>query len=506
MSTRRPAPVTGARPAATTGERLRLAAALLLLVLAGVYGEATKVLVADDDNLWLAYAVDKSLSRSSGNALEDAVIEAVRTMPADAATPAKSPGAGSAGEALYRLEMRRDYDINYRLPLVAWAGVDRLLLSRVTDHIARTVQRLTYALLPVVLAPWLVFVWLAARSDSERVRHATLAVVAWFALVAIVNSAKGTFTPFAKPLSPQTLVDLVTFAISPGAAFSILGFTPRNMLTVLVAAALLARWSGRDRIGYALLALTAGVHTSLGLMVIACVAASDLLFGRERLRDPVVLGFLAAALIYIGINERMFSIVAPRMGLVLAVAALAGLPLVGWWIFAREPAERVALLRPLTDLALRMGRRQDPLIAQDVAVLGGALATFLVVSAVMSQIAGRHAVFYFWGQLPTRFYAAVGPGFLIGALALAFRRVPRDPLTAAVGTLAVAVIAAGVLFVGKQPPPNRKLEAELTAHEAALAGGRRRDPLGDERLIYYELGRTLANGGDVLARLRPARP
>lgn len=478
------AAVTGNR----TLPRLLIALLLAMLVIVGVMGQAVRVLKADDDNLWLSFAVDKVFAHQKALDIENDVIEA-----------AKKDGAPA--DRIYRLEMRRDYDVNYRAVITAWALLDRLLLEKVTEPVQRMALRLTTALWPLVALPWLAFAWLLTCRSCREVQIGALGVLAWFALVSMIDGARGSFIPFGKSISPKTLTDIVTFAINP-VSFSIFGFTPRNMLTVLVAATMLARWSGMNRTGYVLLLLGTVVHTSLGLLVLALFVVADLLLHRTRLRDPIVLCVVGLALIYGLASERMLSIaLSPIFAMVGAMTVFLLVPVAVWWVFAREPERRLPVLQPLMQWLSARSDRTHSLVRADVEFVAAVLVLALIIGAIVSQFAPARAVMYFWGQLPTRIYGAIGPGALIGAVALLLVGRRRETVKTVVLTLTVITTVVGVLFIGRQQPHAKVLARQLTAHEQTLAGGRHKR-WNDESLIYYEQGRAFMTGTTASSRLR----
>lgn len=468
--------------------RVALLGLLALVIPLAVYAAATRVMVASDDNLWLSFSIDKALHRDAGTALETGLI-------ADAKSAQAPP------EAIFRLAMRSNYDGNYRLALLAWAGLDRFA-SRHGDLNRRVVERYT-RVLPLVLAiPWLLLLWQVWQS-RPFIALAAAGVLAWYGLILAVDAFEPFYIPFGRPLSLLTLADVALFPINPGPHFSIFGITPRSMVSVLVTAAALARWAGRPRVGYALLALCAGIHTSLALMVIACVLGGDVMVARQRLRDPVSLAILAAAAAYVLANERMLSMVAPAIALVGVCAALLALPALVWWV-RREPA----LPRRAGPVAwLEAYLAADPARAalrQDVIIFGLALGIALMVSGIVSQfIVSHEAVWYFWGQLPTRLFSAAGPAAMIGLAALLLPAClpPQSCRAAAVTLLLVSIITCALHAGGSQTP--RSIMLRQLTDLAARAARPGCDKVENEAMIYYRLGHAIREGTPVASICAP---
>jgi len=470
---------------------------VVFLTLSGAWGIMGRALLADDDNLWLSYSVDKLQARELGNRLENEVIEFARS-------------EGATKQALARLEMRRDYDTNYGLALLAWSVVDRLVLSNVQDLNLRTALRLGVALVPIVLLPWLVVFWLLSRMRSRSLWLAILVVFSWLSIVAFSRTSYGNFITFGDHNLLWSIKNLLLFTVAPAPAFSLFGFTPRNLIAVLVLAAALSRWQGLDRACYALLALGVGVHTSLGFMTLCCFVASDSLFARHRLRDPVCLSILAAALAYSLWNERMLAIVSaiswrtPALAmLALAVTAALGMRL----LKSGDPATVLAPLDRVS--AWASANSAQPRVKQDVVLLAAAIGLFVIVGYVASFLASPFSVRYFWGQLPTRLYGAVGPAAIIGAVVLLQDRFnDHRQFEAVVATVVAVAVALAALSIGQYQQPADTVRRQLAEYEAALTrGGRLTSKQAiDERLIYYELGRSIRDGSDPVRRLRHLRP
>jgi len=451
-----------------------------LLIVVGIYAQLVLGLKPNDDNLWLAYSVDKILDRVAGDALENQVIDAVRK-------------SGGGEEAIFRLTLRRDTDTNYRLTHLTWAAFDRLLLSRIEDYQQRTTFRLTVALLPVLLLPWLIFGWLLMTFATPAVRIAAAFVLTWFALISLVDAFQSTFVPFTKPNLLSAFGHLFFFMLNPEGGFNIFNFTPRNILTVLVAGALIARWHARDRVGYLLLALAVGVHTAVGAMVLASIIIGDVVLARERLRDPIAAALVALSSIYVVLNERIFAMVSPGVYVFLGASALAALPVMIWWIFADKPGLRIPYLRPpLEWIATFRSRWRTPFVVQDVVVFLFVFAALTITSAVMLRFAPSISVRYFWGQLPTRLFSAVGPAVLIGigALLLGERAPSFRPAAVAVMTM---TIAAGLPFYMNKGHPMTTFEKKLEAVGEELEK-QSATQTHEERLIYYSLGRAILHG------------
>ena len=194
------------------------------------------------------------------------------------------------------------------------------------------------------------------------------------------------------------------------------------------------------------------------------------------------------------------------LGLVLAAAAAGTLPLLVWWVRSDDPGAGVALLRrPIGLITRYVTSKPEPNVRQDVFVLLLAILVCLVTSATVSQFAPRLSVWYFWGQLPTRLYAAVGPSMIIGMVALTIRSRPTVPFLVPVYALAMVAIVGCVLKAARQVPPTKVIADGIERIETSLAKPSA-GHIDDERLIYYELGRAMLLGGDPIARLRWPKP
>ncbi|MCR6629435.1 MAG: hypothetical protein NVV74_04900 [Magnetospirillum sp.] len=461
--------------------------ALVLVCALGLYAQMTRSLIADDDNLWLLFASEKIYDQQLGLALENKVIALAREVGVD-------------DKYIFRVDLRKNYGSNYRLPMLALGVINSLI--DINNDITKYSIRLVFGISVIVVMPWIIFAYIY-RHVNSLLKIATLFILQWFALSAFIDATPSVLVVFPGGLSSIGLgiLNLLSFILNPGPAFSIFGVTPRNMLTVCITACLLARWSGCWRLSYLLLTIGIGLHTSLGIMVMLCIVAGDLIACRQRYRDPCILFCVAAGAVYGAWNERMFQMVAPGLGFLVALGATSALLFGVWWVRAANPAKLVPALQPAMATLDRMSAHPHSRVIQDLYVLGAALAFCTVTGAIGSLVASHDSIFYFWGQLPTRLYGAVGPAFLIGVAYLVFDQLERPTVVLLHTFFLVLVIASGLVFLHQKETPFHKVRAQMRAYERDLsaAASLKSHPAIDERIIYYELNRALDRRDRILA-------
>ena len=461
-----------------------------LVVFSGIFAQAVHGLRADDDNLSLIYTLDKINAPAFADALDNRIIEFVKEI-------------GSDEHAVWRFLARKDYNANYGVVLLARSALDRLIPSNI-EFPRRMMLRLTVGLIPIVLVPWIVLIWVLARTDSEPLQLATLSILSWSALASFGNYAPSNAIIYFDVGPFKSVGFILVHLISP--VFNIYSYWPRSMLAVLVLAGAVARWQGRDRLGYALLGCTVAVHTSEALAVLLCFLIGDLLLTRLRLRDPIILGILSIAIAYGIWNERMFSMVAPTLGLILAaIFFISVLPAALWVRLDDHQAERIPMGAQVIALLTSFHRQiRQATVIQDVAVILAFLFVGTVAAFVASYLTSEISFANFWGQLPTRFYGALGPTMLAGGAFLLLNRMDRKVYQTCAITLAAVAVVTGSLFIAKNRFPANTILSQLEAYESALQNGIKLNPSGllDERLAYYELSRAMTTHEDPLIRLR----
>jgi hypothetical protein len=482
-----------------------IACGLCLLAATGFWQLTQSELRADDDNLWLYFGSHKIAAPAAGQALEDEILAAARQR-----------GAGE--DSLVRLEQRRDYWLNYALPLIGWNRLQSVLappadIAAYPAYLGRAVWLMLAA---GVAVSWLVLVAvLLALRDRRLLIAAGLAfgVAALFSLLAMPPNTQ--LLMDAGPL-PQAVENVVAFVLDPRLSYSIFGFTPRNYIAVLAVAIFAMRWSGVDaRWVYLLLLPLFGVHSSLALLLLVHLVALDLVRRRAVLRDGVVLLLIAIGAAYGLWRETLWPTIAGSLFIQIAFAA--GLVLVLAVVWAPDPI--AWLRRPwpwawrrLNDFAAWLAR-QSPWTGDLLLLAFFWLVSFPLVW-IISQVTSELQNYYFWHQLHGRAIGLLRLVVFFGVALVVVTRLAAPRWPAIVSAL-LLVWSLGVALTSRGgTPPWETFAAEASQLESALSGerlgGERPEAAGgfvfDEAVVYYTLGQMLTLDNDRRADLWRTAP
>ena len=469
--------IGGGAAGARSGQIIALLAVLIGLG-AALLGEA-RWLVADDDNLWLA-ALVRADSPAPLRHLEDQMIDGLHAQ-------------GVSANDILRFENRRDYGGNYIGAIQlwrfasSWFAASANLADASADALAkRMVIMFTFGIGMI----WLLFGLVLARLGDASLQRAALVGLAfialWFALVPIEFSQKLGLDKSIAHVLPDALFTL----LRPHDGLSLFGFTGRNLFTVLFLAAMLSRWSGRDRNAALLLLIATLMHGSYGSMMLAFVLLCDLLNRPSNLRDPVYGALLAVMALYSFGSETLW-----RTTLRLDSTAWIGVVLV---------AIGVAIL--LLRLRSKQAGANRPM--RDVAVLAGLWLATLPIAVVMCHVADPTSVEYFWSQLHARTLGVLQPVFAVAlGLWLMHDEGFSRGLKALLISLAIALPIDGLRGLMSSNGAVPRLTASYSNLQQRLSDLPQPPPLAAinsqrEELTYFAIERALSGYPSALVHER----
>lgn len=468
--------VIGGAPPRLRGWLIALLASLIGLGTA-LIGES-RWLAADDDNLWLA-ALVRADSSAQLRSYEDQVIAILR-----------SHGA-SSGDTV-RFEKRRDYGGNYIGAIALWRFAANRFAAAANQAQASAsdlAKRMTLMFAFGCTVVWLGFGVVVAQLRDPRLQRATvlgLAFIAlWFALLPIEFSLTLGLEKSPAHLVPETIFTL----LRPHDGLSLFGFTGRNLFAVLFLAAILCRWSGKDRLSAVLLLLATLLHGSYGSMMLPFVLLSDLINRRKNLHDPIYVTTIALLAIYSFGSETLWRTTLQLDRWVWVGAALA-------------VVAALVLLRHLRTQAAQPAQRGRPL--DDMAVMAGLWLATLPVALLMCQIADPISVKYFWTQLHARTLGVLQPVLaIVLGLWLLNGQTLTKPFKAIVISLAIALPLGGLQGILTRDGAVARVAASYTKLQLALTQLPAQLPLSaiksqQEELIYFAIERTLSGQTNVI--------
>jgi hypothetical protein len=476
---------------------------LLLAVVGGACSVLGRSLQADDDNLWLLMATQKLTEREKVTVLENQVIERLKV-------------EGAAPEAVLRFEQRRDYADNYIGAVAIWRAFGSFISTADASAPAFALRLFAMLLAGTVLC-WALVAGIVARIED---RSLALGLAFGLAIAAIWVAALTTQPHQFLGLTKNVLLVLpksIEYLVKPPDAFTVFGFTGRNMLTVLVLGVVFLRWDGRDRSAAWLYMFSFLLHASFALLLLPFLLFADLLLKPRRLADPLYLAPLAVGVVYALSVETLWRTTLDIRTLIIAVVAIVAVGLVAFFAILRVRRAGIApealLPRPLARGLLWL-RSRDPVVAEAVVIAGAWLASVPVI-ILICQVVDRVSVDYFWGQIPSRSLGAFQPVFICAGTVWLVRRYGFD-LFRALTLIACVIAAAGAGYgtFDKQIRAVERLTTQLRSVDRFVeTGGRETGPgihnfqplsgqvLVLENVIYYALVRTIASGTD---RLTPA--
>ncbi|MEQ9189158.1 MAG: hypothetical protein RLQ25_01375 [Alphaproteobacteria bacterium] len=105
------------------------------------------------------------------------------------------------------------------------------------------------------------------------------------------------------PSPLHNLINLGVLVLSPGEAFSPLGFWPKSSLALVMLAALSLRWAGQARWAYVLLFTTMAFHISLGGLLLAAFLMMDLLMRPRQVDYRLIVPMAVAGLLLFSLSQ-----------------------------------------------------------------------------------------------------------------------------------------------------------------------------------------------------------
>jgi hypothetical protein len=488
----------------------RLLIALIFLVAVGAaMAVLPRVLVVNDDNLWLAMATWKITAHAEADALENKVIDAMRER-------------GENKETVLRFEQRRDYTNNYIGALALWRT-----LGAIVPAASDKGEEFAVALrLSAMFAGGILFIWLVFVVIVSRIKDATLITGLAFGLAACAIWAATFPSQGCCSLGLENSVfavvpNIVHYLIKPPDPLTIFGFTGRNLWSVIFLAVVALRWAGKPVASAFLYACSFSLHSSMATLMLPFLLAADLLGQPRILLRPAYVTPLALGLIYGEANETLWLMLGQKLFIVvISIILIAAAAAILIWIMARYMGE--AIVRPgqnvsLVALATRMLDRLAAMnpVKRDLVLLSGIWLATLVPAITTGILADPIAAKYFWFQIHSRSLGAFQPVLICGLATLLIRRYS----VGRVGSLmlvcvVVAVVGAAFKANDKRSHPVATLTVGIESINRFVAsggiefGGAVQKPQRNdqtkflfEKVIYYGLERSLATGQD---RLTPA--
>lgn len=463
---------------------------LCLFAATGFWHQGQSGLYPDDDNLWLYFLSRKIAEPVKGRDLEEAVISFAQTR-------------NAVKHSIARLEMRRDYGLNYALPVIAWNRLQNFVSppKNTADYPTYLGTTVTLMFAATAGVAWLMLLVVLVFLRDRRFVAAAALGLGVVALLSLMPNEVPSMVLMGVTNPLAALKNLVCFILNPRHGFSVFSFTPRNYLSVLAVALFALRWSGVGaRWLYLLLLPMFGVHSSLTLLLLVHLVALDLFRRRAVLRDPIVLLLIATGFGYGLWRETLWPTVAGSVFIQAALAAFFAL--LAFAIWSKHPLGWIRGLWPRAsqwlDLSGKWLFQRSPWGGDLLLIAAFWAASFLPVALISLFMSDLQNI-YFWHQLHGRAIGLLQPVFFFGTAMYLVTRFPACRWTMIVAVLALVWSLGFVHQNRSRSPLWDSFAQEAQRLEIALSGHLpdRKDvlvPEGfvfSEALTYYALGQML---------------
>jgi hypothetical protein len=487
-------------------DRTSIVAALtfFLLALVGNALHQTSWLLAQDDQMYtLAAAI--SVVRPESAVAQEAIAELT----------VRATGQHLVERATLRWEYRENYIAI--LYLIDAVGGFAKYPHTYPDFARRAATGLSIGpLVASALAALLVaLIILTARNVLLALATATLAVVACVqgmidlggSVQVLGNFAEGQHFGFVK-----TIYRICLLILDPGASSFIFGTAPRCIVTLMLVAMFLLRWTGRFVTAYAIFLPMTFVHQSeTGILLVMLVMIDAIMRPRLLLRPSVAFFVLGAALVFL-LRERLWVIVgtAGALILLLLMGAVAGL--LAWRYAQRrisDPDDFRLSLPGFGVLPAELSNRLGSMgvMASDVLLLALGLAALFFVTWLGNWFASASQSNFFWNHIAGRMMGTFEPVFLLAGIYAGLewlaRRFSLQSVVSSVGR--GVVVATGILLALVQP---WSTIAQVIDRNTNAMNALEREILPiknfegeDEAVFYYALAKSLATGEPIVRRL-----
>lgn len=474
-----------------------IALCLCLFAATGFWFQAVQGLRPDDDTLWLYYASRKVDDPTKGRDLENAIIAAAQAH-------------NASEESIKSLEIRRDYWLNYALPVYSWNWLQAVLpavesVAKYPQYLGRTVP-LMFAVSAGIA--WLILIGVLVYLRDRRMLTAAALAVGVIALLSLLPKIASTQILMIMKWPELFIKNFILMWINPSYPFNIFGYTPRNYLAVLVIALFALRWSGVGvRWIYLFLLPFFTIHSSLAFLLLVQIIVLDLIRKRSLLRDWVIISLFAIGFTYGIWRETLWVNVASSFFIQAAIFVLFMVFLLAIWV--KDPLGWVQRWFPgvsqwLSTTGTWLSRRSP--WTGDLTLIVVFWVAILPVVLLISRFTSYAQNYNFWYQLHGRAIGLFEAVFYFGAaliLVTHFRTFHWNMAVAAIAML----WSVGFVYKDRSAPlPWNKYAAQVQSIETALSA---HEGLGsskgfeyDHGIVYYALGQMLTLHNDRLDDLQ----